>query len=155
MELRFGCAGQEDVECIFQLSKQLIDDYENVDSIDYEKVLKWVWRKIEEGIGEYRCIYCNEEKAGYYRLTQSEEQLFELDDLYVFPAFQNQGIGTAVIRKCCTEVDCPVFLYVFIRNERAISLYKRLGFRIQEAVKDSRYIMRFDGMKKGNDSDEV
>lgn len=155
MELRFERAGRDDVERIFQLSKQTIDDYENIETIDYEKVLKWVRHKIENNIEEYSCIYCNEEKVGYYRLTQCEEHLFELDDLYIFSAFQNQGIGTEVIRKCCKEVDWPVFLYVFIRNERAVALYKRLGFQIQETVKDSRYIMRFDGMKKRNDSHEV
>ena len=56
--------------------------------------------------------------------------------------FRNRGIGSAVIKKCCMSVNEPVILYVFIRNERAVSLYKRLEFKVIETIGDSRYIMR-------------
>ncbi len=41
----------------------------------------------------------------------------------------------------------PVTLYVFIKNEKAVSLYERLGFVIVETIKDSRYIMKRDNRK--------
>lgn len=144
MDLKYEKATAEDIECIFELSKRLIDDYENIEDIDYDKVLKWVHKKIEDNIDEYTCVFANGEKAGYYHFLQSEDQLYELDDLYIFPTYQNQGIGTKIITKCCEEAKCPVFLYVFIKNERAISLYARLGFRVVETIRDSRYIMRND-----------
>lgn len=147
MDLKFEKASIEDVECIFALSKQLIDDYEHIENIDYDKVLKWVRKKIEDNVDEYACVFVDGEKAGYYHFLQSEDQLYELDDLYIFPAYQNRGIGTQIITKCCEEANCPVFLYVFIKNSRAVSLYERLGFRIVETIKDSRYIMRKDGFK--------
>jgi ribosomal protein S18 acetylase RimI-like enzyme len=52
-----------------------------------------------------------------------------------------KGIGSEIIRKCVAETDLPVFLYVFIRNSRAVSLYKRMGFRVTKTVRDSRHIM--------------
>ena len=81
-------------------------------------------------------------KAGYYHFFRNEDGIPELDDLYLFPEFQNQGIGSAVIEKCCDEVLEPVMLYVFIRNNRAVSLYQRLGFEIVETIKESRYILK-------------
>ena len=69
---------------------------------------------------------------------------YEIDDLYIFPDFQSKGIGSTVIRKCCSAVNEPVMLYVFIKNHRAVSLYKRLGFAVVKTVKDSRYIMKND-----------
>ena len=66
--------------------------------------------------------------------------MLEIDDLYIFPEFQNQGIGTAVIRKCC-ESRLPVMLYVFTRNTGAFALYRRLGFRVTETIGNSRCIM--------------
>ena len=68
----------------------------------------------------------------------------ELDDLYIFPEYRNQQIGTKVIEKCLSETDLPVYLYVFIKNTKAVALYERLGFRVIETIKDSRYIMQFE-----------
>lgn len=65
----------------------------------------------------------------------------ELDDLYILSPYQNQGIGSEIIRKCIAETDFPIFLYVFIQSTRAVSFYKRLGFRITENIRNSRYIM--------------
>lgn len=135
-------ATSNDIERIYQLCRQLIDDYENLDVIDYDKVLKWVRRKIESSIDEYTVVYAADKKVGYYHFYQNEDGVYELDDLYIFPEYQNQGIGSSVIQKCCTSVNAPVILYVFIKNERAISLYRRLGFKITQTVNGSRYIMQ-------------
>lgn len=131
-----------DVEPIYRLCKQLIDDYEDMDSIDYDKVLKWVRRKIEISIDEYTAVFVSGEKVGYYHFYQNEDGEYELDDLYIFPQYQNRGIGSAVIQACAASVKAPVMLYVFIKNEKAVALYKRLGFEIIRTVNGSRYVMR-------------
>lgn len=141
MNITYGIAEESDVEIIYQLSKKLIDDYENIVDIDYEKVLSWIRQKIQSHIEEYTVILVNGKKVGFYRFYQNDDDKFEIDDLYIFPAFQNKGIGSKVIRKCCAEVDEPVMLYVFVKNNRAVSLYKKLGFEVVENIKDSRYIM--------------
>ncbi len=131
-----------DIEPIYRLCKRLIDDYENMDNVDYDRVLKWVHRKIEISIGAYTAVFVFGEKAGYYHFYQNEEGEYELDDIYIFTQYRNQGIGSEIIQKCCSSVNAPVMLYVFIKNEKAIALYKRLGFKIQQTVNGSRYIMR-------------
>lgn len=142
MELTFRQAENEDAERIFGFNKQLIFDYESLEDINLEKVLRWVQKKITSRIEEYTAIYADGKKAGYYHFFQNEEGEFELDDLYIFQEFRNQGIGSAVIRKCCSSVKEPVMLYVFIRNKGAVSLYKRMGFQVVETIKDSRFIMK-------------
>lgn len=137
----FQQATVADVEPIFALSKALIDRYEDVESIDYDKVLQWVRRKIEGCIGEYQRVLAEGSLAGYVHFHQDGERM-ELDDLYILPEFQGQGLGTAVIEKCCAETELPVYLYVFIRNEGAVRLYERLGFRIIQTIGSSRYIMQ-------------
>ena len=141
MKITYNKATISDAEHIFSLCKQLIDKYENIDVIDYEKVLLWVRKKLEHAINEYTTIYADGKKAGYYHFYKNEDGEYELDDLYIFEEFQGRGIGSAVIKKCCSLADSPVMLYVFIKNERAISLYKRLGFEVTKTVGDSRYIM--------------
>ena len=135
-------ATETDIGPIFELCRRMIHDYEDLESIDYPKVMQWVRQKIETSIGEYTAIYADGQKAGYYHFFQNEDGMFEIDDLYIFPAYQNQGIGSGVVKKCCASVNGTVMLYVFIKNQRAVSLYQRLGFVICETIHSSRYIMR-------------
>ena len=43
---------------------------------------------------DYRRIMVGKELAGYFALHKEASGEWELDDLYLFPQFQNQGIGT-------------------------------------------------------------
>lgn len=142
-------ATADDIASIFQLCKQHIDTYENRSTIDYDYVMQWVRRKVEIKISEYTIISVNGEKAGYYRFYKNKTGMPEIDDLYLFPEYQNQGIGTAVIQMCCASVNEPVMLYVFIRNKRAFALYQRLGFEITQTIGDSRYIMKRENQTNG------
>ena len=141
MTLTYKKAQAEDIPRIYDLCKQLIDQYENTAQIAYEKVLAWVRRKLEAQIDQYTAVFANGQKAGYYHFFRNEDGQMELDDLYIFPDLQKKGIGTAVVKKCLAEASEPVILYVFIRNTGAVQLYERLGFQVTETVGNTRYIM--------------
>ena len=66
----------------------------------------------------------------------------ELDDLYVLPTFRGKGIGTEILSYCISQMNTPIFLYVFRKNTGAIKLYERMGFLMAEEVDDTRLIMR-------------
>ena len=141
MDISYRRAEKSDVKTIYKLSEALIYKYEDIASIDLARVLAWVRKKIEDNIEEYRCIFADGKKAGYYRV-HTENGETEIDDLYLFSEYQRRGIGTRVIEKCCAESELPVILYVFVKNYDAVRLYKRLGFEISETVRGTRYIMR-------------
>lgn len=143
-KIAYTAASLDDIPQIYSLCKLLIDTYEDVAQINYQKVLQWVEHKIRENIGEYTCVYLSGEKAGYFRLCSGEGQL-ELDDLYILPGFQNRGLGSAVVKKCILQANCRIFLYVFSRNVDAIRFYSRLGFAVAEQVSQTRLIMRYRG----------
>lgn len=140
MELRFEPAGKADIECIYSLNKELIEAYEDMTEIDYAGVLSWVRQKLFRHISEYTCVFYEERKVAYYYFHCLGEKM-ELDDLYVLPEFRCRGIGTAILNKCIAEADNPIFLYVFAKNKGAVSLYLRMGFKIEEKIKNTRYIM--------------
>ncbi len=142
MELTYEKATAQDIAPIYEQCRKLIFEFERLEEIDLPKVLRWVRKKLENAIDEYTVIYASGQKAGYYHFYQNDEGVFEIDDLYIFPPFQNRGIGSGVIKRCCAAVNEPVMLYVFIENKGAVSLYKRLGFEIAETIGGSRYIMR-------------
>ena len=141
MNLQFLPAENSDISVIFALAKNLIDTYEDLSSIDYDKVLAWVNRKITQRICEYCCVTLDGEKCAYYRLCEDGE----LDDLYVLPGFQNRGIGSQILQKCIADSEENLYLYVFSRNFRAISLYERFGFSVRETVGKTRLIMARKG----------
>lgn len=97
--------------------------------------------KLKNASMEYTAVYVSDEKVGYYHFFQNEDGEYEIDDLYIFPEYRNRGIGTEIIKKCCSSVNVPVMLYVFIRNENAVTLYQSLGFEIVRTVNGSRYVM--------------
>ena len=141
MNITFKPADNSDIETVYLLSKDLIDRYENIENINYDMVLNWVKDKINKSINEYTSVYLDYKKCGYYHFYRNEEGSYEIDGLYILDNYQNRGIGTYVIRTLLNSINEPVMLYVFIKNEKAVSLYKRLGFKVIRNIKDSRYIM--------------
>ena len=141
MMLQYQPADAEDIPVIYSQAKQLIDQYEDCNSIDYEKVMEWVHRKISSNISQYRCVVAVGEKCAYYRLCGDGE----LDDLYVLPDFRGQGIGSEILLKCMEESSNPLYLYVFSGNIRAISFYRKFGFSLREAVGKTRLILERKG----------
>ena len=105
-------AEAQDAARIYDLSRALIDRYEDTASIDYEAVLSWMRRKIERGIVSYTRILAD-----------------------------GQGIGTQVLREILNTCRCDVMLYVFTRNARVMRWYERNGFRIDRQVSATRCIM--------------
>ena len=96
---------------------------------------------------DYRKIFCGGSHAGYVA-THDEGDRLEIDDLYLAPAFQGKGIGTAVLRQIVAQAmkeNKTPYLYVFIRNEDAVRLYRRLGFAVVQEIPNSRYIMEYRG----------
>ena len=141
MKLEFLSADSADIPLIFEQAQDLIDRYEDMRSIDRDKVLSWVKRKIMQNIDQYNCVLCNGIKCAWYRLCEDGE----LDDLYVLPDFQSRGIGSLIMDKCIKESEKPMYLYVFNRNIRAIAFYQRFDFSIRESVSHTRLIMARNG----------
>ena len=83
MNLQFIPAEAADVEIIFSLLKELIDTYEDLSSINYEKVLAWCHSQIEKHINRYTCILADGKKVGWYCFAPSDDGRMELDNFYI------------------------------------------------------------------------
>lgn len=143
MKVTFVPALAEDIPHIFQLNRDLFLRYEDFSSLSREKVLSWVEQNIRQQLPCFRRILADGAHAGYFCLCPAEGK-WELDSLFVFPEFQNLGIGTEAVRYCQRQADSTLFLYVFKENIGAFSLYQRLGFRIAQEVRTTAYIMEYE-----------
>ena len=65
-----------------------------------------------------------------------------LDEIYIESDFRNKGIGTKIIKEILQE-NKVVYLWVYKENEKAISLYKKLGFKVVDET-DTRFFMKYE-----------
>lgn len=137
-------ANGSDIASIFRLCKEQLDAYEDFSSISYSEALCWIQRKIQNHIADYRVIWKDHFKVGYYYFHK-QYAFYELDDFYLFPPFRSQGIGTQVLHQLLHSCATPVLLYVFVQNTRAVSFYHQMGFQIIGHVHQNRYRMRYSG----------
>lgn len=93
---------------VYPLAKKYMDNSEELDGI-------WV--------------YDDEFVKGMVHIA--ENQIMEL---YVDSFFENQGIGSKLIRFAIEQMHCD-FLWVLEKNEKAIRFYKRHGFVMSEEKK--------------------
>lgn len=141
MKLTYGAVSRADAEQILACGKSLIDAYEDIDQIDYARVLAWMRHKLESHLDEYTAVFADGEKAGFYRLFRNGEGLHELDDFYVLPPFQGRGIGSAVLARCIAQAQGDLMLCVFTRNTRALALYQRHGFDPFRTLGETRQLL--------------
>ncbi len=135
--VEFTTAEQRDLPLLFALNRTLIDQYEDVESIDYDRVLRWVEQNLKNQLPHFRRILHNGQLAGFFCLCDGE-----LDSLFVLPEYQGLGLGTEVIRYC-QNTSPSLMLYVFRKNVRAMALYQRMGFQITKEVGKTRYVMEW------------
>lgn len=57
MNINYDKAKTEDIEHLYQLNKQLFDDYENVENDDHDRALKMIHKRIETSIDEYTVVF--------------------------------------------------------------------------------------------------
>jgi ribosomal protein S18 acetylase RimI-like enzyme len=112
-----------------------------------QRLLKFEAKKRGTGIVVLDNTRSSEMIIAYGQVTQWVK-CAEISDLFVHPSYRGQGIGTAMIQYLThhvltLQVSC-VELGVAISNQRALALYRRLGF------KDS-YTLQLD-LGKGTES---
>ena len=121
-------------DIIYMYSKDLAEDERN-------KIDEYVITSVNEMFKDYYNIIIDDKIIGSILLKDMPQGKL-LDEIYLEKDFRNTGIGTDIIRKMLKK-NRNIYLWVYKENEKAISLYKRLGFIIGDET-DSRYYMKYD-----------
>lgn len=84
-------------------------------------------------------LFHNEQIVGYAILLIVLDEV-TLMEIAISPALQGQGLGgyllTDILRECQRQNMHSCFLEVRVSNQKAISLYQSLGFKLLESRKD-------------------
>lgn len=129
LEYKIVRAKDKDSEILTSIKLVTMIDNEMDKALSYqekEKIKKNVAKNIELNCEEYRIIYIGKKIAGAY-LTLPFEDGIIIDELYLFPEYRNEGIGTSIINRIIKTED-NLYIWVYKNNVAAVRLFERLGF---------------------------
>ncbi len=126
-------AGEKDIAC--SLIKKFWKTHNNFNQSDEDAstdLSQWT----KEGHRFY-LIYKAAEAVGFVHLGSRGCAIDWLEDIFVLPEYQHQGIGTYVIRAVETEVrkySDSLYIEAAAWNQRAIALYQKLGYNCLNTI---------------------
>jgi len=124
--------------------KRTVRDF-GLDAASLAEILRQQWR-----VSDVRIVRAGGLDVGWFQTRIQRGTLFIMQ-LFIDPAFQGQGIGTAVLKRLLREAarsGLPMTLNVF-RGNRALRLYERLGFKIEREDDRRLYLKRKQGPASG------
>lgn len=133
-------SSNNDIERLIKYKKKTIYEYAyNLSEEEINRINNYVSNSVSKLLSDYFNIVINNKVVGCVLLTSIEDGKL-LDEIYIEEKFRNNGIGTDIIKNIIRENDI-VYLWVYKENVQAISLYKRLDFKVIDET-DSRYYMK-------------
>lgn len=143
-------ASKKDIPRLIQYKKEIIYMYsKGLSGEEKENITEYVITSVNEMFKDYYNIVLDDKIIGSILIKDIKEGKL-LDEIYIEKEFRNNGIGTDIIMKVVKESDNKnIYLWVYKENTKAVSLYKRLGFKIIDET-ESRYYMEYNvkGEKK-------
>lgn len=82
-------------------------------------------------------IRCRADSVGFVHLGSRGAAADWLEDIFVLPQYQNQGIGSKAVElaeQIVREYSASMYIEAAARNERAIRLYRKLGYSCLNTV---------------------
>ena len=123
-------------DIIYMYSKDLAEDEKN-------KINEYVTNSVSEMFKDYYNIIFDDKIIGSILLKDIQEGKL-IDEIYIEKEFRNNGIGTDIIMKVVKKSNNKnIYLWVYKENIKAVSLYKRLGFKIIDET-EFRYYMEYN-----------
>ena len=92
------------------------------------RINNYVDEHIPVEITDYKIIMCNKNKVGCLLVAKKDDGVI-LDEIYLEEEYRNKWIGTDIIENIL-KINPIVYLWVYKKNIKAISLYKKMKFKI-------------------------
>ena len=136
-------SSKNDFNKIKEYNKKTIYQYANdLSEEEINEINDYVNKTIPKELANYQNIIIDDKMIGCLLVTNYEDGR-EIAELYLEEEYRNKGIGTKIINNIIKENNI-LYLWVYKKNKKAISLYKRLGFIIIDET-TSRYHMKYKG----------
>ena len=131
---------KNDISKLIEYKLKSIFDYaENLSLEEINQINDYVKSNVPKELNNYKVICIDDKKVGCLLITNKDDGVL-LDEIYLEEKYRNKGIGTSIIKEILSNYNI-VYLWVYKLNTKALSLYKKLGFKIIKKTK-TRYYMK-------------
>ena len=142
MEYKLLKSTSNDINRLIEYNKRTIYEYaKDLSDEEINKINRYIASEVPKLIDVYCNIMVDNKIIGCLLLTNKDDGKL-LDEIYLEKVYRNKGIGTEIIRDILSNNDI-VYLWVYKKNDKAISLYRKLGFNVIEET-ESRYYMKYN-----------
>lgn len=142
MEYKLLKSTSNDINRLIEYKKRTIYEYaKDLSAEEINKINRYITSEVPKLINVYCNIMVDNKIIGCLLLTNKDDGKL-LDEIYLEKVYRNKGIGTEIIRDILSNNDI-VYLWVYKKNDKAISLYRKLGFNVIEET-ESRYYMKYN-----------
>lgn len=142
MEYKLSKSSEKDINRLIEYKNRTIYQYaKDLSNEEIDRINKYVTSEVPRLINDYCNITVDNKIVGCILLTNNDNGKL-LDEIYLEEEYRNKGIGTKIIMDILNNNDV-LYLWVYKENEKAISLYKKLGFNVIEET-ESRYYMKYN-----------
>ena len=132
---------KNDISKLIEYKLKSIFDYaENLSLEEINQINDYVKNDVPKELDNYKVICIDDKKVGCLLITNKDDGVL-LDEIYLEEKYRNKGIGTSIIKEILSNYNI-VYLWVYKLNTKALSLYKKLGFKIINETK-TRYYMKY------------
>lgn len=138
MEYRLEKADKKDIELLINYKIDTIIKYCN-DEKELNRINNYVKENIKKEYQNYKVIKVDGHIIGCISVTIKDNNKL-IEEIYIEEKYRNHGIGKSIIKSIINREN-EVYLWVYKLNKKAISLYNRLGFKIEKETK-TRYFMK-------------
>lgn len=146
MTYQLQTASQKNLSKLISYKLNTILEYAGkLEEEEYHRILEYVHSNVPLELDQYQVIVVDGIVIGSLLLTEKDNYTF-LDEIYLEEEYRNKGIGKDILKNILSHYD-KVCLWVYQFNQKAISLYQRLGFQIVEKT-ETRYYMEYNKNKK-------
>ena len=107
---------------------------------DILNINNYVEKSLLVEMSNYKIIVHDNQKIGCLLVTEKEDSI-TLDEIYLEEEYRNKKIGTNIITNILKS-NPLVYLWVYKENTKAISLYKKMKFKVTNET-ETRYYMEY------------
>ena len=143
VSLKYNLINATNKDTDYIKKSKLYNIFTYADDLPKDEVMRinnYVDEHIPVEITDYKIIMCNKNKVGCLLVAKKEDGAI-LDEIYLEEEYRNKGIGTDIIKNIL-KINPIVYLWVYKKNIKAISLYKKIKFKIINKT-ENRYYMKY------------
>jgi len=140
MNYRLINCDKNDIDRLIKYKKKTIFDYaHNLSIEEINNINNYVIMAVPKNINDYSNIVIDDKVIGSLLVTKEKDGVL-IDEIFIEDEYRNKGLGSNIIKNIINK-NKAVYLWVYKENIKAINLYKKLGFIVEEETK-TRYYMK-------------